>query len=156
FGDPPWEAYSSAGRRRRHRVGTPQQMVEALLVPGILELIVRGPAVVDHGPAVVEAQDSLGHTAAAARVDDVSGGLRPHQRVLPGRASTHPPAGLIGHDPVGLTHGLADGFVGRLAAGGGSQHGVDAAAPTEGDAEEALQAAGDLAVREPALLVELD
>ncbi len=33
---------------------------------------------------------------------------------------------------------------------------MGAAAPTEGDAEEAFQAAADLAVREPALLVEFD
>ena len=52
--------------------------------------------------------------------------------------------------------GLADGLVDRLTAGGGPQHGVDAAAPTERDAEEALQAAGDLAVRQAALLVEFD
>src|SRR5262249_33623956 len=48
------------------------------------------------------------------------------------------------------------GLVDRLAAGGGPQHRVDAASPTEADAEEAFQAAGDLAVREPALLVEFD
>src|SRR5262249_55679667 len=42
------------------------------------------------------------------------------------------------------------------AAGGGTEHRVDAAAPAERDAEEAAQAAGDLAVREPALLVEFD
>ena len=63
------------------------------------------------------------------------------------RVSAHPPARLIGHHPVGLTHGLADGLVDRLAASGGPQHGVDTAAPTEGDAKQALQAAGDLAVR---------
>jgi hypothetical protein len=33
---------------------------------------------------------------------------------------------------------------------------VGAAAPTEGDAEEAFQAASDLAVGQPALLVEFD
>ena len=50
-------------------------VVEALLVLGLLELVVRRPAVVDHGAVVVEAQDGLGHGTAAARVDDVSGGL---------------------------------------------------------------------------------
>ena len=94
--------------------------------------------------------------AAAGRVDDVSGGLRADQRVQPGGESAHPPAGLVGHHPVGLAHGLADGLVDRLAAGGGPQDGVDAAAATERDAEEALQAAGDLAVRQAALLVEFD
>src|SRR5262249_46635056 len=57
---------------------------------------------------------------------------------------------------VGLAHGLADGFVDRLTAGGGPQHRVDATAATEGDAEEASQAAGDLAVCGPGLLVEFD
>jgi hypothetical protein len=125
-------------------------------VPGVLELVVRRPAVVDHGAAVVEPQDGLGHGTAAGRVDDVGGDLRPDQRMQPGRVPTHAPAGLVGHHPVGLTHGLADGLVDRLAPGGGPQDGVGAAAPTEPNAEEALQAAGDLAVREPALLVEFD
>src|SRR5262249_15503755 len=65
-------------------------------------------------------------------------------------------AGFIGHDPVGLPHGLADGLVDRFATGGGPQDGVDAAATTERDTEEALQAAGDLAVRQTALFVEFD
>ena len=127
-----------------------------MLVAGILELVVRRPAIVNHGAIVVESQDGLGHGTAAGRVDDVSGGLRSDQRVQPGRVSAHPPAGLIGHDPVGLTHGLADGLVDRLAASSGPQDGVDAATPTEGDAEQASQAAGDLAMREAALLVEFD
>jgi hypothetical protein len=55
-----------------------------------------------------------------------------------------------------LTHGLADGLIDRLAAGGGPQHGVDTAAPTERNTEEALQATGDLAVRQTALLVEFN
>src|SRR5262249_52049709 len=127
-----------------------------LLVPGILELVVRRPAIVDHSAVVVEPQDSLGHGTAAGRVNDVSRGLRPDQRVQPGRVSAHPPSGLVGHDPVGLAHGLADGLVDRLAAGGGPQHGVDAAAPAEPNAKEALQAASDLAVRQAAVLVEFD
>src|SRR5262249_36249852 len=84
------------------------------------------------------------------------GSLWSDQRVQPGRVSAHPPAGLIGNHPVGLTHGLADGLVGRLAAGSGPQDGVDAATSTERDPEEACPAAGDLAVRESALLVEFD
>src|SRR5262249_61821572 len=47
-------------------------------------------------------------------------------------------------------------LVDRLTAGGGPQDGVDAAAPTERDPEQALQAAGDLAVRQAGLLVEFD
>src|SRR5262249_39546779 len=50
----------------------------------------------------------------------------------------------------------ADGPVDRLATSGGPQDGVDAAATTERDAEKALQAAGDLAVRQAALLVQFD
>jgi hypothetical protein len=70
--------------------------------------------------------------------------------------STYPPARFVGHDPLGLGHRLADGLVDRLAAGGGPQHGVDAAAATEPDTEKALQAASDLAVRQAARLVEFD
>jgi hypothetical protein len=44
-----------------------------------------------------------------------------------------------------LTHGLADGLIDRLAAGRSPQDGVDATAPAEGDTEEALQAARELA-----------
>src|SRR5262249_24085248 len=114
------------------------------------------PAVVDHGAVVVEPQDGLGHGAAAGRVDDVSGGLRPDERVQPGGAPADPPARLVGSDRFGLAHGLADSLVDRLAAGGGPQHCMDAATPTERDAEQALQATGDLAVRQPTLLVEFD
>src|SRR4029450_12792409 len=47
-------------------------------------------------------------------------------------------------------------FVDRLAAGGGPQHGLNAAAATERDTEKTLQTAGDLAVRQAALLVEFN
>src|SRR6516165_4681201 len=113
------EADRATGRRLLHRVGAPQEVVETLLVPGVLELVVRRPAVVDHGAVVVGPQDGLGHAAAAGRVDDVSRGLRPDQRVQPRGEPAHPPAGLIGHDPVGLTYGLADGLVDRLTASSG-------------------------------------
>src|SRR5262249_34319882 len=53
-------------------------------------------------------------------------------------------------------HRLADVLIGWLAAGGGPQDGVDAATATERDAEQALQAAHDLAVRQAGLLVEFD
>jgi hypothetical protein len=49
-----------------------------------------------------------------------------------------PPTRLIGHNPVGLAHGLPDGLVNWFAARGGPQYGVDAAAATKGDTEEAL------------------
>src|SRR5262245_39733428 len=101
-------------------------MVEALLMKSLLELVIRGPAVVNHGAVVVEPENGLGHGTAARRVDDVCGGLWPDQGVQPRRVSAHPPARLVGHDPVGLTHGLADGLVDRLAASSGPQHGVDA------------------------------
>src|SRR3984957_18276475 len=156
FSNPTRKTDRSPRRCRCHLVGTPQQMVETLLVPGVLELVVRGPAVVDHGAVIVEAQDGLGYRAASRRVDDVSRGLWPDQRMQPGRVSAHAPAGLIGYHPVGLTHGLADGLVDRLAAGGGPQDSVDAAAATERNPEKTLQAARDLAVRQPALLVEFD
>ena len=131
-------------------------MIEALLVPGVLELVVRRPAVVDHEAVVVRPQDALGHGAAAGRVDDVGGGLRPGQRVQPGRASAYPPARLIRCDPFGIPERMTNAFVDRLAAGGGPQNGVDAATPTELDTEQALQAAHDLAVRQATLLIEFD
>src|SRR5262249_7748292 len=56
----------------------------------------------------------------------------------------------------GLTRGLPDGLVGRLAASRGPHHGLHTAAAAERDAEEAFQALGDLAMREPTLLVEFD
>src|SRR5215470_15009416 len=90
-------------------------VLHALLVPGVLELVVRRPAVVDHRAAVVEPQDGFGHGAAAGGVDDVSRGLRPDQRVQPGGKSAYPPARLVGHHPVGSANGLADGLVGRFA-----------------------------------------
>src|SRR5262249_62060899 len=136
--------------------GGAKRVLEAVLVAGVVELVVRGPAVVDHGAVVVEPQDGLGHAPAAGRVDDVCGGLRPNQGMQPGGVPTHAPAGLIRNNPVRLTHGLPDGLVGRLAASSGPQHGLHAAAAAERDAEEAFQALGDLAVREPALLVEFN
>src|SRR6516162_1802622 len=120
---------------------------------GLLELVVRRPAVVDHGAVVVESQDVLGHGTAARRVDDVGGGLRADQGVQPGRVSAHPPTGLVGHHPGGFAHGLAYGLVDRLATGGSPKHSVNTAATTEGDTEKTSQAAGDLAVRQSTLLV---
>ena len=70
--------------------------------------------------------------------------------------SAYPPARLVGHDPLRPGHRLADALIDRLAAGGGAQDRVDAAATTERDAEEAPQAAHDLAVRQAGLLVEFD
>jgi hypothetical protein len=110
-------------------------VVEALLVAGALELVVRRPAVVDHDAAVVEPQDGLGHGTARGRVDEVSGGLRADERMQSGGKPAHPPAGLVRHNPFGLANGLADGLVDRLAAGGGPQHRVDAASATERDTE---------------------
>src|SRR5262249_36318280 len=156
LGHPPRETDGSPRRGGRHPVGAAQQVVEALLVPGVLELVVRRPAVVDHGAVVVEAQDGLGHGTAARRVDDVSGGLRADQGVQPRGVSAHAPAGLIGHHPVGLSHGLTNGLVDRLATTSGPQDGVDAATATELDTKQALQAARDLAVRQATLFVEFD
>jgi hypothetical protein len=68
----------------------------------------------------------------------------------------HPPARLVGHDLFGLRYRLANALVNRLATGGGPQDGVDAAATVERDLEEALQAAGDLAVGQAGLLVKFD
>src|SRR5262249_2827410 len=48
------------------------------------------------------------------------------------------------------------GLVDRLAARSGSEHGMDAAAPAEGNAEQALQAAGDLAAGQTGLLFEFN
>src|SRR5438270_13074467 len=103
-------------------------MTQALLMSGLVEAVVGRPAVVDHGAGVIEPQDVRSHVTAARRVDDVSRGLRADQRMQPSGEPAHPPAGLIGHNPVALTYALADGLVDRLAAGGGPQDGVDTAA----------------------------
>ena len=60
LGHPARETDGASRRCLLHRVGAPQQVVEALLVPGVFELVVRRPAVVDHGAVVVEAQDGRG------------------------------------------------------------------------------------------------
>src|SRR5262245_5590594 len=70
--------------------------------------------------------------------------------------SAHAPAGLVGHHPGGGAHGLANGRVDRLATRGRPQHGVNTATTTEGNTEQAFKAAGDLAMRQSALLVEFD
>jgi hypothetical protein len=82
-------------------------------VPRVLELVVKRSTVVDHGAAVVEPENGLGHGTAAGRVDDIRCGLRSHQRVQPGGVSTHPPSRLVGHDPLGLAHRLSGGLVHR-------------------------------------------
>lgn len=67
---------------------------------------------------------ATGHVAG-----NVRSGLRADQRMQPGGVPAHAPTGLVGHDPTGLTQALADRLGGRLTAGGGPQHGVDAATP---------------------------
>src|SRR5262249_41368555 len=78
----------------------------------------------------------------------------PNQGVQPGGVSAHAPARLVGYDPFGLPHRLANALIDRLAAGGGAQHDVNTATTTERDTEKTLQAAGDLAVRQAGPLVE--
>src|SRR5262249_52754870 len=129
-------------------------VLQALLVSGVLELVVRRPAIVDHGAVVVEPQDGLGYGTAAGRVDDGSRGLRADQRMQPDGQAAYPPTRLIGHYPVGLAHGLADGLVDGLTAAARPQYGVHTAAAAEVNAEQAAQAADHLAVRESPLLVE--
>ena len=41
------------------------EMAQALLMAGLVEAVVRRPAVVDHGAGLVETQDVRGHIAAA-------------------------------------------------------------------------------------------
>src|SRR5262249_1318927 len=111
-------------------------VLQALLMMSIDEAVVRRPAVVDQGAVVIEAQAGLGHGSVGGGGDEGSGGLWPDQGVQPGRVPAPPPARLIGHNPVGLTHGLADGLVDRLAAGRRPQHGLNTATATERDAKQ--------------------
>src|SRR5262249_297315 len=54
------------------------------------------------------------------------------------------------------SHRLPDGLIDWLAAGSGAQDGVDAAAATEPDTKQTLQAACDFAVRQATLFVQFD
>jgi len=106
-------------RRRRHLVAAPQQVLQTLLVPGVLELVVRRPAVVDHGAVVIEPQDGLGHGAAAGPMgeavdnslsqfasEDVRAVVA-YLRTVPPAASPDLPATLAPPAPASPKHGGA-------------------------------------------------
>src|SRR5262249_6765689 len=154
--DPAWEPNCAARGALEHLVTATQHVAQALLMAGLRKVVVRGPAIVNHHARIVCADEALGYGSRASRGDDVSGRLTARQRVEPGTQAADMPAGFIRDDPVRSRDGLADRVVDWLAAPRCSQHGVDTAARRQGDAEQALQDAANLAVRQTSLLVQLD
>jgi hypothetical protein len=131
-------------------------MGQALLMPGQREIIVRRPAVVNHDAIIVASQDTLGHLAAARRIDGIDGALGTDERMQPGELATQTPAGFVQDGPVGVGQRRAQLGIDRFTALGGTQHGVGRTAAAQVDAEQTLQDTGYLAVRQAGLLVEFD
>src|SRR6202035_2732646 len=102
---------------------------------GPREIIVGGPAVMDHDAVVVTTKEILGHGPAAVRSNDVDGCVRCHQRMQPGRPAALTPSRLVQDNPFGLGQSLAQLGIARLTASGGAEYGVSGAAATELDPE---------------------
>ena len=156
FADSAWKADGAARRGFEQLMTAPEQMSEALLMLGIRKVVVRRPAIVNHDAGVIEAKNALGRFAGTRRIDDIGSGVFANQSVQPGILAADMPARFVEDGPRRCLDGVANILVDRLAAFGGTQDDMGAAAARQADAEQRLKNAADLAVRHAGLLVEFD
>src|SRR2546428_3205992 len=110
-----WETDRSTYRDFEHLLTAAQRVLEALLMPRLLELVVRRPAIMDQHARVRSLEDAHGHGAGTV-ADRVYGSAAGHQRVQPSRAAANAPAGLVEHYLPGPPYGCTESLVGRLQA----------------------------------------
>src|SRR5262245_8205418 len=151
-----WKILGSAGRVFSHRVGAPQHMADALLVPGLGKARVIGRvAIVRHAARPADADDCLQHFAAAAWVDgEGRGPIVSDPTVEPDEPASQPPAGFIGREMPGLAEVLLDFLIGGLETSAGPQHDLGTGAARQVEAIGVTEMIDDLAVGQAGLFVE--
>ena len=123
---------------------------------GFSEAPIRRPAVANEHAVEVRPQQVGGLRVAPSGLSRVDGRLRRGGRSEPPQVAADLPPGLVGGDD-GAVADLAQQFgIGQLGPAGGPMHGADQAARTAPDAVVLPQQRGDLAERQPHLLVEDD
>jgi len=109
----------------------------ALLVDGLGEAVVHGPAVMHQTSPPINSQQAFGHLAAARGVDFVADRIGSGKHVQPGLAAAYTPAGLVGREFLGGPDVVANLLIRRLRAPRRAQAGTDRG----GAADLLLQAA---------------
>jgi hypothetical protein len=94
---------------------TPQRMVEALLMDGVLETVVRGETIVRHAARPVDADDFFKDIGTALRVDGVERcSIITDPTMEPGEVPSDAPPRFIGSQMVGAFDVLFDLLVNGL------------------------------------------
>jgi len=137
--------------------GTPQGVVDALLMDHILEAVIGRKAIVRHAPRPVNADDFLQDISAALAVDGVAGDSPiADPGVQPGEAAANAPTRLVRRQMLGVFDVLPDLRANGLEDSTRPQYDLRARSWGQLDAEELGERVGDLAVGQASMLVEVD
>lgn len=136
---------------------TPQRMVDALLMDGVLETFVGRITIVSHAARPVDADDFFQNIGTALRVDGVEGcSIITDPPVEPGGSASDTPTGFIGSQMFGIDDSLFDLLVNRLEDLARPHDDLSTGAAGERDAKELIESVGDLSVRHAGTLVEVN
>src|SRR5580658_1983084 len=132
-------------------------MVDALLMDGVLETIIRGATIVSHAARPVDADDFFQNIGTALRVDDVtSGPIVTDPTVEPGGVPSDTPTRFIGSQMFGVFDSLLDLLVNGLENFAGPENGLSTGAARDGNAKELIESVGDFPVGHAGTLVEVN
>lgn len=147
------ESNRAASGSLQQRFGSPQQVFETLLVRGLLEEIVRRPAVVTHASVVVRSQNRLGYIMAPAGTNHTERGRWRDEYPQPLQPAGDLPAGFVRIDKVTPSHDLLNRLIGRLVPFGDTKDYLGRSAPAHRDSEGLVQQALDVTVTESILVL---
>ncbi len=154
--DLPRKAHRAPDRHFQEVIAAPDEMSQTLLMSGFQKLVVRRPAIVDHGSRIVGPQDLRSDLEAAAWPDHISGGLCGHKRPEPLEKTGNLPAGFVRIDDRALAHHNQNRPVDIATALGRSQHDLGRTAPRKRHAKGVHEKARNLAMGKSQFLVQLD